>query len=725
MQERKLIPVERYRNIEKWAVIVGISEYKYQPWNLDYAHRDAEELYELLQSNNYGDFPKNNIKLLINQQATTRNIRKALNTFLKKPNSEDLVLIYFACHGAPDFDLPENKYLLTHDTEHDDISGTALEMEAINSALKKTIKAKKVIILADTCHSGGINYRDINNVENRSINNNSDQVTRYLQQLNNFKGGIAIVTSAEATQLSQEGKQWGGGHGVFTHFILEGMRGKADENNDGIVTAGELFEYVRENVKRATNSKQIPFIDANRFDRSLPVAITEIKTVIPEPDNNLEDKNLSVESGNSSTESFPDVEATFRQAVTEAIDENHKINLIEDYKLTKLAKTLGISESKAKKIRDDEISRNIQLEQTAIEKAELAKQKQLEKLKQVKEDYITVLTKFIEQGYYPFNEEIETQLKEFQSELELSATEVAEISQTILEQAEFDYKFKVSIKKFSFEVVIVNSRGEVNNRTTKEVRYLIEDLGNGVELEMVAIPGGEFLMGTEEAEIERLIKKFKWEGFRSEQPQHLIKIQPFFMGKYPVTQEQWQAIMGNNPAPFRENPLHPVANISWDDAKEFCHQLSQQTGTEYRLPSEAEWEYAARAGTKTPFYFGATVTGKLANYNTSKQYEAEATEKSQEKITKVGIFPPNNFGLYDMHGNVWEWCEDDWHKDYNGAPIDGSAWLSSESRGKVVRGGSYFYDPDICRSAYRSRDRYVFDLGSIGFRVVCVALRPT
>ena len=174
-----------------------------------------------------------------------------------------------------------------------------------------------------------------------------------------------------------------------------------------------------------------------------------------------------------------------------------------------------------------------------------------------------------------------------------------------------------------------------------------------------------------------------------EGPQHYVDVPEFWMGKYVVTQEQWQAIMGNNPSRF-EGKNRPVERVSWNNATKFCEKLSKKTGRDYRLPSEAEWEYACRAGTTTPFYFGETITEELANYRASETYADEPKGKYREQTTPVGQFPPNAFGLYDMHGNVWEFCQDVWHSDYDGAPVDGSAWVNGgNSSYRVLRGGSW------------------------------------
>ena len=265
---------------------------------------------------------------------------------------------------------------------------------------------------------------------------------------------------------------------------------------------------------------------------------------------------------------------------------------------------------------------------------------------------------------------------------------------------------------------------ERQKRTTK---YYSEDLGNGIKLDMVLISEGDFLMGAAEGELE---------SSDDERPQHKVSVSTFFMGRYPVTQEQWQIVaalpqveraLKANPSRFKGDKK-PVEGVNWYEAKEFCDHLSKDTGREYRLPSEAEWEYACRAGTTTPFHFGETITTDLANYRgtDNKEYKWSGSYGEGPKgeyraeTTPVGTFPPNNFGLCDMHGNVWEWCEDHWHDNYQNAPTDGSSWTTNgDSSLCVLRGGSWYVVPRNCRSA--TRDFINPELASyvIGFRVVC------
>jgi formylglycine-generating enzyme required for sulfatase activity/serine/threonine protein kinase len=216
-------------------------------------------------------------------------------------------------------------------------------------------------------------------------------------------------------------------------------------------------------------------------------------------------------------------------------------------------------------------------------------------------------------------------------------------------------------------------------------------------IEMIYVPGGAFLMGSPENETDRL----PFEG-----PQRQVTVPSFYIGRYEVTQAQWRAVMGENPSHFKGDDL-PVENVSWDDAKNFCRELSLKGGQEYRLPTEAEWEYACRAGTTGA---NAGDLDEMVWYN----------KNSDHKTQRVGMKQPNKFGLYDLRGNVWEWCEDDWHNSYANAPRDASAWVDDPGRGprRVFRGLSWRDIASNCRSAYRSGEAPSFRGSSLGMRIV-------
>jgi len=220
--------------------------------------------------------------------------------------------------------------------------------------------------------------------------------------------------------------------------------------------------------------------------------------------------------------------------------------------------------------------------------------------------------------------------------------------------------------------------------------------------EMVEIPAGTFLMGSKADPVAAS------QPSADEQPQHSVSIKSFAMGKYELTQEQWHAVMGTTPSKFKGHNL-PVDQVSWDDAQEFVNRLSRKTGKNYRLPSEAEWEYAARAGSQTAYSFGDNESdlGRFAWF----------AGNSERKTNPVREKLPNNFGLFDMHGNVWEWTQDCWNSNYSGAPIDGSAWTTGNCSLRVLRGGSWLNYLQNLRTANRDRDLIGSRINSNGFRV--------
>jgi len=376
---------------------------------------------------------------------------------------------------------------------------------------------------------------------------------------------------------------------------------------------------------------------------------------------------------------------------------------------------------------------------------------------------------------YPIDSFVRDGLRKFQQSLELSDEDVAQIEQPLLAPKEAAYqrqqeeqrqreqqqglarqqelkqqqrleeqrkqeeaKRRPPLEQFEFQVPTVNvgsttieKPGLFGKKTETiitcnvshqrgQADYFAEDLGD-VTLEMIALAGGTFTMGSPNHELERS---------SAESPQHSVTVQPFCMGKFAVTQAQWRAVaalskvnvdLDPDPSYFKGADC-PAEKVSWNEAVEFCDRLSQKTGKKYRLPSEAEWEYACRAGTTTPFNCGETIVTDLANYDGSYVYGSGTKGVCRRETKTIGSFPPNAFGLYEMHGNVWEWCADHWHETYEGAPKDGTAWVTGgDSDLRSLRGGSWGNYPRYCRSASRLNLRPDERILDVGFRVVCRA----
>jgi formylglycine-generating enzyme required for sulfatase activity/nucleoside phosphorylase len=305
--------------------------------------------------------------------------------------------------------------------------------------------------------------------------------------------------------------------------------------------------------------------------------------------------------------------------------------------------------------------------------------------------------------------EAETQDTTTHSENKIIHQEI-ELTNTQINQSNIQ-----NLSSHNFEYLLVNNRGEVISKEKGQSQYFIEALGDNVELEMIFLQGGQFIMGSiNSSEL-------------NEQPHHKVTIGAFFIGKHQITQAQWKIVSSFpkikydlNPEPsYFKGETRPVENITWYEATEFCQRLTKFTDINYRLPSEAEWEYACRANTNTSFSCGETLSKEIANYLENQDFETAEEGKYVNQTTVVMSFSPNALGLYDMHGNTKEWCNDNWHNNYQGSPLDGSPWLvGGSSLFKVLRGGSCFSKIEDCRSASRYKNLMRDKNYLTGFRIV-------
>ncbi len=254
---------------QRWAVIVGVSEYGNRGIPaLKYADRDAEALAAFLQTPEGGGFDADHMRVMVNKDATLSNLREAMIDFLQQAIDKDLVIIYFAGHGAPDPTRPQNLYLLTYDTDPSRLGTTAFPMWDIQTVVSRQIAAKKVVVLSDACHSGGISI----DVATRGLDvTQSNPINQYLAELARAKDGMVVFTASAAGEVSQEFPELG--HGVFTYYLLEGLKGAADANNDLLVTVNEMMGYVEEQVKRKTRGAQNPTRSQTTYDKELPMSV--------------------------------------------------------------------------------------------------------------------------------------------------------------------------------------------------------------------------------------------------------------------------------------------------------------------------------------------------------------------------------------------------------------------------------------------------------------------
>jgi formylglycine-generating enzyme required for sulfatase activity len=700
----------------KVALLIGVSEYEPGLNPLPSAVKDVEAMQRILVNPEMGNFALSDIAVLRNPQR--QDIEDAIFNLFQNRQKDDLLLFYFSGHGIKD---DRGKlYLSSRGTKKQNgklVTPSAVAASVLHENINECRSQRQVIIL-DCCFSGAI-AQDMKVKDDGSVN---------VQEQLGGKGR-AILTSSSSTQYSFE--QEGSELSIYTRYLVEGIeKGAADKDGDGWISVDELHEYTSSKVQEAAPAMTPKFYPVEEGHKIL---LAKSPKDDPRVKYRKEFNNI-------------------------ALEDEGEISLGNRFYLNEVWNNLGLSDEDANAIE--------------FEVLEPYRQRQ-EKLQR----YQQALSQIIQQQF-PISEKNRNGLQRLQTLLNLRDEDIAPIKQRVLDPKQAEYERQqqeaerlhqeqerakyqtqqaelqkqrerelstrisqpqsllgIQTQPFEFDtatITIIKSglfglgkTCEINN-SRERAEFFREDLGNNVVLEMVAIPGGQFLMGSPENELERR---------DSESPQHTVTVQPFFMGKFPVTQAQWAAVatlekvkidLELDPSNFK-GANRPVECVSWNHAIEFCARLSNKTGKNYRLPSEAEWEYACRAGTTTPFYFGETITTDLANYNGNYTYGSGIKGQYRQQTTEVGIFPANPFGLFDMHGNIWEWCQDEWHQNYNEAPADGSAWINdNDNRYQWLRGGSWLYLPVYCRSASRDYDvragRDGIDSG-IGFRVVCAVGR--
>jgi formylglycine-generating enzyme required for sulfatase activity len=690
----------------RYALLIGISNYTKGLDLLPSAVKDVDALQQVLLNPEIGDFADGDVVVL--KDAEKGAIETAIYHLFANRKPNDLLLLYFSGHGVTDD--RRDFYFTGISTSKEALPPTAVSSVYVQSEMDRSRSQRQVAIL-DCCHSGafpkGMKAKDIGTVDIKLGGE-----------------GRAILTAADSSQYAFE--QEGFELSLYTHFLVEGLKtGAADRDEDGDVSVDELHVYVEGKVKSVNNSMSPKFFGQKEGHRIVLARAAqddpklkfrkEVEKVVKRSNGKISVIARNLLIGKSQGLDSLAVEAIINEvlrpyqeyskklkeyeiALIEMSEEEFPFSEVTQEELREYKNHLGLCDGDLQEIWYRIIALRLVRKQQreSLEVAHLKYQQQVAEAERQKQerDRLEQLRKQSEE---------EDRLKWLQEESE-------RIKKQQQSQPEFEFEvIKVRVVKESGFLGLGGSTKIELDRKKGKAQYIRENLGNDVTLDLVRIPAGKFRMGSNE--------------YDSEKPNHDVSVKEFLMGKYTVTNAQWEAVMGTNPSESSDVKFQgenqPVINVSWDDAKEFCKKLSKKINKNVRLPSEAEWEYACRAGTTTAFHFGETITPELVNYNGNYPYCDALKGEYRERTIDVQSFSPNAWGLHQMHGNVWEWCEDVWHENYNGGPTDGSAWLTGgEQNKRALRGGSWLYIAFGCRSAYRDRGSAGISNFYIGFRVV-------
>jgi formylglycine-generating enzyme required for sulfatase activity len=655
---------------KNWAITIGINQYD-NLTPLNYAKSDAEAMRDFcLQEMGFEQvyyFSDDSEAIAsdngppLKSQPTFATLSRFLRTRFEQPflDAGDNLWFFFAGHGKRERD---RDYLMPIDVDPGNLDRTAISLNYITERLRRC-GADNVILFLDACR---------------------DEGARDGEGIGLKQQGVITLFSCSPNERSYEIEALQ--QGAFTHALLQGLRVQGEGN---CATVERLYDYLKHQVPELNRKHQKP--------RQTPYAIAE-------PMTKLHIILLPKQAR------LKDVDTLKKDALTAEVQK-----LFQDSK--KLwVRVLAVSPADSDAIEAIErLAKKVE-QQKLIErnpKRQIDKKSVL-----VRRQFLQKFIQFMGLGGVGSGGVLLTQRLMTSRPNDPTVPSGGASLNVPSPKAS---PSKPELQSFNFEVVTVNAQGKEIKRQPGQANFFAEDLGNGVTLEMVSIPSGSFLMGSPKREK----KRSDVEG-----PLHSETVSEFFIGKYPITQAQWKAVAAFtkvnqwlNPEPAKFiGPDRPVEQVLWEDADEFCRRLEQQTKLHYRLPKEAEWEYACRARTTTPFHFGETLTPDLANYDGNYTYAFGPKGESRLATTNVGIFLPNAFGLYDMHGNVWEWCKDLW-KNYE-PPSYGSGWRDKHnSRPHTLRGGSWGFMPSWCRSASRSDNPHGYASNGIGFRVVCEVLR--
>jgi formylglycine-generating enzyme required for sulfatase activity/uncharacterized caspase-like protein len=725
----------------RYAVLIGSSRFDKEPNlnSLKCPENDVDGMREVLAAVDLGAFDEPSVF----KNADSTAVMHRIEEILSEATGADQVLIYYSGHGKTD--LPGRLYLATANTEIKKLVTTSIPIETLRLLIENS-SCRKVMLILDCCYGGAVGK----SFTRGDVDDRFKELAR--------GNGVYILTASTASQTALERE--GDDYGLLTKHIISGInQGAADADDDGLVSMDDLYRYVYAKVK--SEGYQEPMRWALNVKGEDLIIARASGVSIREQQRLLTDKVIEIRPFLPSrifTRAIQVIEerrGQFYEIVSRLHREQWQVGrFIEEWDLVESGERpqppsqreeASKAEVVERKPRPEAQSHEPQSQpvapppQSPPQPQVTPKTEDAGRTGQMEKSAPTPGPKPqpapAGQGDSTAGRprpaglqgepEIASMIVRWRQSLGGLAAVVGIAMVIWITTAPPELTPSVSLPALSsaeFETVTLNNQGEEVDRRKLQAEYFTEDL-NGVPLEMVKIPGGTFTMGSPNSEVER---------YPNEGPQRSVTVPEFFIGRFEVTREQWRQVakvprakidLKEDPSYFKDSLKQPVEQVSWEEAVEFCNRLEKKTGKPYRLPSEAEWEYGARAGMNTPFAFGSTITPKIVNYNGNYPYGSAPKDAYRQKTVEAGsLGVANAFGLSDMHGNVWEWCEDVWHDGYKGAPNDGSAWLSGgDSTRRVLRGGSWHQNGGFSRSANRDKegagDRYY----SYGFRVAVAA----
>jgi len=645
------------------GLVVGIETYRDSRLNLRCACVDAKAVYDLMTDPDCGMFPKDNVRLLLDADATRDNIWRGLSHLRRNAAENDTVWIYYAGHGAPE---ESSTYWVTYDADVDDLYGTGLSNDQISRVLND-MRARNVTVFLDCCHAAAT-----------SVQKNPTRAALTAEQVfASYKGrGRITISSSDGKEKSVELGDVG--HGAFTYFLEKGLRGEADADHDGVVCADELWRYLRGKVKEAS---------AKAGNPQTPVLLGEMTHELP-----LTLNPIATERKKRIADAIKDLIGLGEDRLS--TDE-------AEFCLKVLRGKPELREEQAVAAQFDALADGSLAPGAFMALVRLAAVKKPQPAARAAPTrYCPICGKVVLDG------EVYYRCPKCRRE-HVCSDDYDPAKRSCVE---CESKAAVAQEKRQPKVEVGPATVAAEPEAGREAAATRTFAG----IEFVWIPPGTFDMGSNY-------------GDSDEKPVHRVTVRDFHIGKYEITNAQYKAFLdasgydgtaeadsdylkhfrGKSNMSTEDN--HPIVWVSWKNAVAYCRWLSEQTGKRYRLPTEAEWEYACRAAAKTRYSFGDSESS-LGDY-------AWHSSNSGSKTHEVGSKKPNAWGLYDMHGNVWEWCADWYDKNYysKSPEVDPQGPTSGQSR--VLRGGSWCDSPDSLRSANRNWGFPDYTDSYYGFRV--------